>query len=176
MKKGSRLGVVADLDGSVLETLLAPRDAVVHEMMPRRVVYARSTHPAARLVPVAIQKGTRVLISLWDSLMFGRVPGAGRGFLLWTGRRSMAITAANVRPEIVPAHTTRSPNRRFSRQVSCSCRRRVDHSRSNPIGKFNSWYSRFPDCHSSRVCENWYYKQSCTVFLHMQKEDGLGTK
>ena len=23
----------------------------------------------------AIQKGTRVLISLWDSLMFGRVPG-----------------------------------------------------------------------------------------------------
>ena len=24
---------------------------------------------------VAIQKGTRVLISLWDSLMFGRVPG-----------------------------------------------------------------------------------------------------
>ena len=24
----------------------------------------------------AIQKGTRVLISLWDSLMFGRVPGA----------------------------------------------------------------------------------------------------
>ena len=25
--------------------------------------------------PVAIQKGTRVLISLWDSLMFGRVPG-----------------------------------------------------------------------------------------------------
>ena len=27
--------------------------------------------------PVAIQKGTRVLISLWDSLMFGRVPGAG---------------------------------------------------------------------------------------------------
>ena len=24
---------------------------------------------------LAIQKGTRVLISLWDSLMFGRVPG-----------------------------------------------------------------------------------------------------
>ena len=23
----------------------------------------------------AVQKGTRVLISLWDSLMFGRVPG-----------------------------------------------------------------------------------------------------
>ena len=32
---------------------------------------------AARAGPVirAIQKGTRVLISLWDSLMFGRVPG-----------------------------------------------------------------------------------------------------
>ena len=27
------------------------------------------------LVPAAIQKGTRVLISLWNSLMFGRVPG-----------------------------------------------------------------------------------------------------
>ena len=26
-------------------------------------------------VPVAIQKGTRVLIFLWDSLMYGRVPG-----------------------------------------------------------------------------------------------------
>ena len=31
----------------------------------------RSRPPLAR---EAIQKGTRVLISLWDSLMFGRVP------------------------------------------------------------------------------------------------------
>ena len=29
----------------------------------------------------AIQKGTRVLISLWDSLMFGRVPKNGAAFL-----------------------------------------------------------------------------------------------
>ena len=29
----------------------------------------------------AIQKGTRVLISLWDSLMFGRVPKKRRGVL-----------------------------------------------------------------------------------------------
>ena len=30
---------------------------------------------SARLALLAIQKGTRVLISLWGSLMFGRVPG-----------------------------------------------------------------------------------------------------
>ena len=41
-----------------------------------------STHGALPLPPplappAAIQKGTRVLISLWDSLMFGRVPKNG---------------------------------------------------------------------------------------------------
>ena len=32
-------------------------------------------HIQALLAPSSIQKGTRVLISLWDSLMLGRVPG-----------------------------------------------------------------------------------------------------
>ena len=35
-----------------------------------RVVPARPAQD-----PFSIHKGTRVLISLWDSLMFGRVPG-----------------------------------------------------------------------------------------------------
>ena len=34
---------------------------------------------AARHQHLLIQKGTRVLISLWDSLMFGRVPKNHRG-------------------------------------------------------------------------------------------------
>ena len=38
VKRGERIGVVADLDGTVLATVVAPCDAVVHEMMPRRVV------------------------------------------------------------------------------------------------------------------------------------------
>ena len=33
----------------------------------------RDAHLAMRTSP-AIQKGTRILVSLWDSLMFGRVP------------------------------------------------------------------------------------------------------
>ena len=33
--------------------------------------------PSTRLTHGVIQKGTRVLISLWDSLMFGRVPKNG---------------------------------------------------------------------------------------------------
>lgn len=38
VQEGDLLGVVADLDGTVLAELHAPQDAVVHEMMPRRVV------------------------------------------------------------------------------------------------------------------------------------------
>jgi len=38
VKAGDVIGSVADLDGTVLASLRAPRDAVVHEMMPRRVV------------------------------------------------------------------------------------------------------------------------------------------
>ena len=41
-------------------------------------------HDEARLKPYTrnpIQKGTRVLVSLWDSLMFGRVPKNAAGFL-----------------------------------------------------------------------------------------------
>ena len=41
--KGDVIGVVGDLDGTVLATLYAPCDAVVHEMMPRRVVYPGDT-------------------------------------------------------------------------------------------------------------------------------------
>ena len=33
--------------------------------------------------PPSIHKGTRVLISLWDSLMFGRVPGTRVLISLW---------------------------------------------------------------------------------------------
>ena len=36
--------------------------------------------------PSAIQKGTRVLISLWDSLMFGRVPAGGARHVLLLAR------------------------------------------------------------------------------------------
>ena len=38
VKAGERIGVVADLDGTILSVIVAPCDAVVHEMMPRRVV------------------------------------------------------------------------------------------------------------------------------------------
>jgi predicted deacylase len=41
--KGQRVGVIADLDGTMLEELLAPCDALVHEMMPKRVVYPGDT-------------------------------------------------------------------------------------------------------------------------------------
>ena len=43
VEKGARVGVVADLDGTVLETLTAPVAAVVHEMMPRRLIYPGDT-------------------------------------------------------------------------------------------------------------------------------------
>lgn len=40
VKEGEPIGVVADLDGTILAELRAPQDAVVHEMMPRRIVSA----------------------------------------------------------------------------------------------------------------------------------------
>ena len=43
---------------------------------------------SARPDPFAIQRGTRVLLSLWDSLMFGRVPGYVFHRGVWTGTRS----------------------------------------------------------------------------------------
>ena len=43
VKKGEEIGVVADLDGTVLCRVVAPCYAVVHEMMPRRVVYPGDT-------------------------------------------------------------------------------------------------------------------------------------
>ena len=52
---------------------------VVRRQRPVRTSGGRALPGLPRVdcaeVPVAIQKGTRVLISLWDSLMFGRVPG-----------------------------------------------------------------------------------------------------
>ena len=42
--------------------------ALAIEMVPVRVVLRRMSGPS-------IQNGTRVRISLWDSLMFGRAPG-----------------------------------------------------------------------------------------------------
>ena len=48
---------------TVLSPDLAPGDI--------RVRWTDAVQPTA----LSIQKGTRVLISLWDSLMFGRVPG-----------------------------------------------------------------------------------------------------
>ncbi len=38
VKAGEVIGVIADLDGEVLSDVIAPEDAVVHEMMPRRLV------------------------------------------------------------------------------------------------------------------------------------------
>ena len=43
VKKGERLGVIADLDTTVLAEVLSPCNAVVHEMMPRRVVMRGDT-------------------------------------------------------------------------------------------------------------------------------------
>ena len=43
VQHGGKVGVVADLDGTVLETLAAPVAGVVHEMMPRRLVYPGDT-------------------------------------------------------------------------------------------------------------------------------------
>ena len=79
------------------------------------------------VVPVAIQKGTRVLISLWDSLMFGRVPGTLLFVLLlgwslcccsarygsrWhtTGARAgiRACACLRVEPSTVKQHFTQS--------------------------------------------------------------------
>ena len=37
--EGERIGTICDLDGAILHEILAPCDAVVHEMMPRRLVY-----------------------------------------------------------------------------------------------------------------------------------------
>ena len=52
MKKGEVIGTICDLDGSVLSTLVAPCDAVVHEMMPRRVVY-----PGDRVYSLGVVSG-----------------------------------------------------------------------------------------------------------------------
>ena len=38
-RKGGIVGTICDLDGTVLQELRAPCDAVVHEMMPKRLVY-----------------------------------------------------------------------------------------------------------------------------------------
>mmetsp|Transcript_159096 Transcript_159096/g.510241 ORF Transcript_159096/g.510241 Transcript_159096/m.510241 type:complete len:357 (-) Transcript_159096:56-1126(-) len=39
VKKGEPLGLITDLDGTILADIRAPDDVVVHEMMPRRLVY-----------------------------------------------------------------------------------------------------------------------------------------
>jgi predicted deacylase len=52
IKKGEVIGKICDLDGSILSTLVAPSDAVVHEMMPRRIVY-----PGDRVYSLAIVSG-----------------------------------------------------------------------------------------------------------------------
>jgi predicted deacylase len=39
VQKGGIVGTICDLDGTVLQELRAPCDAVVHEMMPKRLVY-----------------------------------------------------------------------------------------------------------------------------------------
>ena len=38
VKTGQRIGTIIDLDGTILSEVLAPRDAVVHEMLPKRIV------------------------------------------------------------------------------------------------------------------------------------------
>ena len=43
--------------------------------LTEQMVRWQASYQVRRVRPRAIQKGTRVLISLWDSLMFGRVPG-----------------------------------------------------------------------------------------------------
>ncbi len=49
MKEGEVIGTICDLDGSVLSTVYAPCDAIVHEMMPRRLVY-----PGDRVYSLAV--------------------------------------------------------------------------------------------------------------------------
>ncbi|MCB0030858.1 MAG: succinylglutamate desuccinylase/aspartoacylase family protein [Anaerolineales bacterium] len=39
VREGELIGTICDLDGAILHKILAPCDAVVHEMMPRRLVY-----------------------------------------------------------------------------------------------------------------------------------------
>ena len=39
VRQGERIGTICDLDGAILHEIQAPSDAVVHEMMPRRLVY-----------------------------------------------------------------------------------------------------------------------------------------
>ena len=46
-------------------------------MSAAAITYARECSEQAQVRVLVIQKGTRVLISLWDSLMFGRVPKNG---------------------------------------------------------------------------------------------------
>lgn len=38
VKEGELIGTITDLDGEILSEVLAPADAIVHEMMPRRLV------------------------------------------------------------------------------------------------------------------------------------------
>lgn len=38
VKKGELIGLITDLDGEILSRITAPQDAIVHEMMPRRLV------------------------------------------------------------------------------------------------------------------------------------------
>jgi len=39
IRKGEVIGTICDLDGEVLSAVTAPCDAIIHEMMPRRLVY-----------------------------------------------------------------------------------------------------------------------------------------
>ena len=47
----------------------------LHELLTRRVVERGNARASELWRDRTIQKGTRALISLWDSLMFGRVQG-----------------------------------------------------------------------------------------------------
>ena len=54
--------------------------------------------PARPADKSAIQKGTRVLISLWDSLMFGRVPGTRPNISESHSDKSTRVSALLVQP------------------------------------------------------------------------------
>ena len=61
VKKGEKLGEIADLDTTVLAEVLSPCDAVVHEMLPRRVVMRGDTvyHLAVITGPVTTTRNAR---------------------------------------------------------------------------------------------------------------------
>ena len=65
----------------LVRVYLRPLDVVLVREAQQVLHHQRVQRVLHRQPATAIQTGTRVLISLWDSLMFGRVPKNGAGVL-----------------------------------------------------------------------------------------------